>query len=89
MNKATVDFIEMKYVERTQIKDDRADQNEDPNNDKIEALNWLYSFSQKPKSLKFSIRSFLRQNHDMFDSTKVSNLPMPSELKDYILCKNL
>ena len=89
MSKDIVDFIEMKYVERTQTKDDRADKNKDDNEAKMEALNWLYSFSQKPKSLKFSIRSFLRQNHDMFDSTKVSNLPMPSELKDYILCKNL
>ena len=89
MNKDIVDIIEEKYVEWTQTKDDTADKKGDDNAAKMEALNWLYSFSQKPKSLKFIIRSCLRQNHNMFDSTKVGSLPLPSELKDYILCKDL
>ncbi len=79
------------HHEETVTNDDFPEvyQKEYLNKIQLEALSWLYEFSQQPRTLKDLCRSYLRQKFDMFDPKKVSDVPLPTPLKEFVLCKYL
>ncbi len=57
--------------------------------EEFDTLKWLYNFTQQPRQLTYLCRTYLRQDMAMIDASKVDTLPLPTALKDYILCKCL